>query len=235
VIVGTDADGQYPGAAIADLAAPIIEGRADLAIGDRRPGALAHFSPAKRLVQRIGSAIVRAATGTRVPDATSGFRALSREAALQLHVITDFSYTIETIAEAAARRLAIAAVPVEARPPTRPSRLARGPSHFVLRQAATLVRVTVRYRALEVFSALGASALLAGVGLGARFLVFFERGEGAGHVQSLILAATLFLSGLTLGLVGIVIDLLAANRRLAEDALERLKRLELGAATRRSS
>ncbi|HNR40540.1 MAG TPA: glycosyltransferase family 2 protein [Acidobacteriota bacterium] len=226
-VVNTDGDNQYRGEDVAPLVAPILEGRADMVIGTRPIGEIADFSPLKKLLQRLGSATVSLLAGARVPDAASGFRAFSREAAKRLLVTSRFSYTLETIIQAPTKGLAIACVPIRTNPATRPSRLFRSTVTFLLRSAGTIGRVFVVYRPFAFFSTLGALLFAPGVALGARFIYFFAMGEGRGHIQSLILAAVLLLGGFQLFLTGLLAHLSATNRRLAEELLVRVRTLEL--------
>ncbi|HXY41907.1 MAG TPA: glycosyltransferase family 2 protein [Vicinamibacteria bacterium] len=225
VVVNTDADNQYCGADVARLVAPIVEGRADMVIGER-PRDAAAFSPGKRWLQRLGSAVVRRLSGTAVPDATSGFRAYSREAALQVNLFSRFSYTLETIIQLGLRRARIASVEVRVNPVSRPSRLYRSVPEFVLRQALTILRILVIYRPFEVFAWPGALFFLLGLVPGVRFLLLYVRSGGQGHVQSLILCAILLSVGALLLLTGTLASVIAANRILLEDVRIRLRRLE---------
>ncbi|MBI2894883.1 MAG: glycosyltransferase family 2 protein [Deltaproteobacteria bacterium] len=228
VIVNTDADNQYPGGEIAKLVAPIVEGKADVVIGDRNVGKLAHFSPTKRLLQRVGSWVVRRASGTSLPDVTSGFRAFSREAALRLNVLSDFTYTLETIIQAGTDRLAIAHVPIEANRTERPSRLFSGTLEYLRRSSQTIARVYTMYRPLRSFMYIAALFLLIGLAVSTRFLYFFvSEPDYSGHVQSLILAAVCLIIAFQVLLFGLLADLVGANRKLLEDALRRLRRLEI--------
>jgi glycosyltransferase involved in cell wall biosynthesis len=226
VVVNTDGDNQYPQQEIPRLIAPILDGTADVVVGDRRPGRAAHLPRSKRLLQRMGSAVVRLASGTSVADAPSGFRAFSREAALQINVVSGFSYTMETLIQAGAHGLRVASVPIEARPTERPSRLMRSVPHYLLHSGATILRSYATYRPLSVFTAIGLLFLLAGGAGIVRFLYYWVTEAGAGHVQSLVLAGAWFAVGFQVLLVGILADLTASNRRLLEDALVRLRRLE---------
>ncbi len=227
IIVNTDADGQYRGEQIPLLVAPILHHEADVVIGDRRPGRLAHFSPLKRLLQVVGSWVVRQLSGTRVPDATSGFRAFSREAALRLNVVSDFTYTLETIIQAGKKQLMVTHVPVDANPETRPSRLFPGIPSYLLRSAATLVRIYSLYEPLRVFTIIGLLLLAGGSVISARFAWFWFTDGGEGHIQSLILAAVLVLAGVQTILIGLLADLIGSSRRMLEDTLLRVRRLEL--------
>lgn len=234
VVVNTDGDNQYPQEDIPRLIAPILAGEADAVVGDRRPGEARHFSASKRLLQRIGSGVVRAASGTDVRDAPSGFRAYSRETALRLNVLSSYSYTLETLIQAGTSHLRVVSIPVDARPTDRPSRLVRSLRHYVLHSAATIVRSYATYRPLAVFFPIGLVLIaLGGLGIG-RFLYYYLTEGGAGHIQSLIVAGVVFLLGFQVLLIGLLADLVAANRRLTEEALVRLRRLELGSSRERA-
>jgi glycosyltransferase involved in cell wall biosynthesis len=219
VIVNFDADNQYRGADIAKLIAPILAGEADLVIGDRAVGTAEHFSPTKRWLQRLGSWVVRKVSGTDVPDATSGFRALSREAALRMNVVTEFTYTLETIIQAGKQRLALAHVPVMTNPETRPSRLFSTTWDYLKRSAASIIRIYTHYEPLKTFSVLGLVFFGAGMLIGLRFIYDYWFGVGQGKVQSLILAAVLLIVGVQVMLIGLIGDTIAANRRLTEEIL----------------
>lgn len=228
IIVNTDGDNQYSQEEIPLLIGPIVAGEADVVVGDRRPGELSSFSPARRVLQRIGSRVVRAASGTEVADAPSGFRAFSREAALQLNVLSDYSYTLETLVQAGAERLRVASVPIVVRPVGRQSRLMRSLLHYVLHSGATVLRAYATYRPLAVFFGAGTVLIALGTGGIGRFIYYYLTEGGAGHVQSLVLSAAVFTVGFQVLLIGLLADLVAANRRLIEDALVRLRRLEGG-------
>jgi glycosyltransferase involved in cell wall biosynthesis len=218
VIVNFDADLQYDAADIPALVAPILEGRADLVVGDRGPGQLAHFSPGKRLLQRIGSWVVRQVSGLEVADAASGFRALTREAARRVNVFSRMTYTLETLIQAGSKDLRVASVPVRARPPERRSRLFTSVGKYVLVQGANVLRITALYKPLKIFSAAAGVFLVAGLLLGLRFLWFYFFGENpGGHVQSLILAAVLIVVGAQTFLIALLADLVAINRTLLEE------------------
>ena len=227
VIVNTDADNQYRGADVALLVEPILAGVAEMVIGDRAPHRLRHFGAGKRLLQRVGSWVVRQVSGTRVPDAASGFRAFSRRAALRLNVFSEFTYTLETIIQAGKKHIPIAHVPVETNPEQRPSRLFGHVTLYVRRSIATLVRIYALYEPLRVFWRIGAACIAAGGVIGARFLYYYLTRGGAGHVQSLILAAVLLIVGFQTMLIGLVADLIGASRSLQEDTLVRVRELEL--------
>lgn len=227
IIVNTDADNQYVADDIAYLVAPILAGEAELVIGDRGVGQIEHFSPLKRALQRLGSWVISQAAGMRVPDATSGFRALTREAALHTLVLSSYSYTLETLIQAGAQRRAIRYVPVRTNLPTRPSRLMNNLPHYLANSATTIVRAYTFYRPLRVFTTIGVVALLAGAAIGVRFLIAFFSGAGNGHIQSLILSAVLLIAGSQTLLIGLVADLIGANRKVMEEVLVRLRKSEL--------
>lgn len=229
IIVNTDADGQYRGEQIERLVAPILHHEADMVIGDRSPGTLTHFSPFKRILQVLGSWVVRQLSGTRIPDATSGFRAFSREAALRMNVVSDFTYTLETIIQAGKKQLLVTHVPIDVNPETRPSRLFPGIPSYLLRSTATLVRIYALYEPLRVFTIIGLVLLSGATVIGGRFLYYYFLADGGeGHVQSLILAAVLALAGVQTVLIGLLADLIGSSRRILEDTLLRVRRLELG-------
>ena len=232
VIVNTDGDNQYEGADIPKLVAPILAGEADIVIGDRDPGALPHFSVLKRLFQRLGSWAMRRLSGTDVGDAPSGFRAYSREAALQLNVVTDFTYTLETLIQAGKRKMAVVDVPIRVHPTERSSRLARTMGHYLAHASGAMARAYALYEPLRIFTVLGLLLSFAGVALGVRFLYYryIAFGVAAGNIQSLILAAILSIVGFLLLCVAILADLLATNRRLLEETLYRVRKLELDPA-----
>ena len=227
IIVNTDADNQYAGEGIARLVQPILEGQTDIVVGDRGVAALEHFSPFKRLLQRLGSWVVERAAGIPIPDATSGFRAFTREAALRLTVLGDYTYTLETLIQAGARRMAVVYVPVRTNPRTRQSRLIRNVPSFLAISAVTIIRFYTMYRPLRVFTMVGGLFVLGGLVLGARFLYYFWQAAGAGHIQSLILAAILLIVGFQVCLIGLMADLVQMNRKMLEETLYRVRRLEL--------
>jgi len=232
IIVNTDGDNQYRGADILRLIQPILDGRAEIVVGDRGVASVAHFSPFKRLLQRAGSWVVQVAAGIKVADAASGFRAYSRDAALRINVLSDFSPVLETLIQAGSWQIPIAYVPVTVNPPTRPSRLMRSTWHYLAHSTVTIIRAYTMYRALRVFVSIGAVLIFAGVLLGLRFLYHFIVGwftaAAAGHVQSLILAAVLMIVGFQIVLIGLMADLISFNRKLMEWTLYRVKRLDLG-------
>jgi len=227
IVVNTDADNQYPGAAIPRLIAPILRGEADMVVGDRGVSDVAHFSWAKRRLQTVGSWVVRKVSGTQVPDTTSGFRALTREAALRINIVSEFTYTLESIIQAGKKRLAIASVPIEAQE-TRPSRLFASTFEYVKRSAATIVRIYAMYEPLKFFVLLGSALLSLGLALGLRYAWFWWQGEVRGHIQSAVLCVLFLILGFQTLLWGVMADLIASNRKLIEDLLYRQRRLELG-------
>jgi hypothetical protein len=206
---------------------PIVAGEADMVIGDRETDTIEHFSPLKKWLQRFGSAVVRRASGTGVPDATSGFRAYNREAALQLQVVSTFTYTLESLIQAGKMLVAIEHVPVRTNERTRPSRLFPSMWSYVRRNGISIFRIYALYEPLRVFLAAAALVALVGVFIWARFLWFFLTGEGSGHVQSLILGSTLFIVAVQFAALGVVGDILAGSRVLQQRILERVRRVEL--------
>lgn len=227
VIVNTDADSQYAGADIPRLIAPILAGQADLVIGDRRVTGVAHFSWTKRKLQALGSWVVRKVSGTDIPDATSGFRALNREAALRINIVSEFTYTLESIIQAGKKRLAIAHVPIEAHE-TRPSRLFGSTLEYVKRSVATILRIYAMYEPFKVFLLIGSALVAGGLGLGLRYAWFWWNGDIRGHLQSAILSVLLLILGFQTLQWGIMADVIASNRKLLEDALYRIRKRELG-------
>jgi glycosyltransferase involved in cell wall biosynthesis len=226
VIVNTDADNQYDARDIAALVRPVVEGDADIVVGTRPIAETAHFSWRKKLLQRMGSFVVRVASRTTVADAPSGFRALSREAAGRLNVFNDYTYTLETLIQAGHQRLRVVSVPIRTNADLRPSRLLKSISSYVRFSAVTIVRTFVAYRPFRVFGVPGLLALFAGTAIGARFLALVALGDGNGHVQSLILAAVLLGSGVLLVLLALIADLISINRKLLEKIDLRLGDLE---------
>lgn len=234
VIVNTDADNQYYAEDISLLVKPILEGRAQIVVGDRGVASLEAFSPVKRLLQRMGSWVVAQISGLEIPDATSGFRALSKEAALRTLVLNDYSYTLETLIQAGARRMPVEYVKIRTNPQTRPSKLIRSIPHYLANSSATIVRSYTMYRPLRVFTILGGLLILGGLGLGGRFLYFYFIGQGNGHLQSVVLAAVLLIIGFQVLLIGLVADLIGFNRKILEEVLYRSKRLEFYQSERRT-
>ena len=225
VIVNSDADNQYQAADIPLLVGPILAGEADLVIGSRELETIAHFSPAKRRLQRLGSAVVRSASETDVPDATSGFRAYNREAALQVQVVSKYTYTLETIIQAGKMLIAVAHVGVRTNPPVRESRLLPSTSAYVRKNMLAIARIYTMYEPLRVFLAAAALAGLVGCVVWVRFLYYFATGDGRGHVQSVILGGTMLVIAVQFAGLAIVADVLAAIRLLLQRTLERVQRL----------
>lgn len=224
VIVNTDGDNQYPGKDIPRLVAPILTGTADMVIGDRQVKNVRHFSFTKRRLQTLGSWVVRQVSGTNVPDTTSGFRAFTRDAAQRLNIVSDYTYTLETIIQAGKKRMAIAQIPIEASE-TRPSRLMSSVWNYVKQSAATIVRIYAMYEPLKIFSYAGGLFLFSGTALSLRYLYFYMQGD-SGHLQSVILAAVFLISGMMIVLIGLVADIIASVRRLLEEVLYRQRVLE---------
>jgi glycosyltransferase involved in cell wall biosynthesis len=227
IVVNTDADNQYFGGDIVKLVQPILDGRADMVIGDREVEQIEHFSPLKKRLQRLGSAVVRRASDTDVPDTTSGFRAYNREAALQVQVVSKFTYTLETIIQAGKMLVAVDHVPIRTNAKTRESRLFPSMWSYIRRNTVSIFRVWTLYEPLRAFMAVAALAAVAAAVIWVRFLYFFFSGEGSGHVQSLILGSTLFLVAVQLAALGVVGDILAGSRVLSQRILERVRRVEL--------
>jgi glycosyltransferase involved in cell wall biosynthesis len=225
-IVNYDADNQYDPSDLPLLTGPIVRGEADIVVGDRRPDALPHFSPGKRILQRAGSWVVRQASGTRVGDATSGFRALSAEAARSVNVFSKMTYTLETLIQAGSKGLRVASVPVRARETGRRSRIVRSNLHYVLVSGANILRITALYKPLKVFSAAAAVFLAAGLALVARFFWFYFGPNPSGHVQSLIVAAILIVVGAQTFLIALLADLVSINRTLLEELRDRSGKAE---------
>jgi glycosyltransferase involved in cell wall biosynthesis len=221
IIVNTDADNQYNGADIEKLVRPILEDRADLVIGARPIANIQHFSPIKKLLQKLGSWVVRRVSKTDVADAPSGFRAMSREVALVLNVFSDYTYTLETIIQAGQKNLRVSSVPIRVNGDLRPSRLVRSIASYVRRSVLTMLRIFIVYRPLRFFLSMSIVPLLLGLALGGRFLAYYFQGDGGGHVQSLILAAVLILVAFQTMLLAILADLQSVNRRLLEDLQQR--------------
>jgi glycosyltransferase involved in cell wall biosynthesis len=227
VIVNTDADNQYNAADIPKLLGPILRGEADLVVGDREVQTIDHFSPVKKSLQRLGSWVVRRASETSVPDTTSGFRAYNREAALQVQVVSRFTYTLETVIQAGKMLVAIDHVPIRTNPKLRESRLFQSISSYVRTNAASIFRIYATYEPLRVFLIAASVIGLIALFVWARFLLLFIQGEGEGHIQSVVLGAMLFVVAVQLAALGVIGDLLANNRVLIQRALERTRRIEL--------
>jgi glycosyltransferase involved in cell wall biosynthesis len=217
VIVNTDADNQYNANDIPAIVQPILEHRAEIVVGARPIETIEHFSPIKKLLQRLGSWVVRVASKTDIPDAPSGFRAMSRAAAQKLMVFNDYTYTLETIIQAGQKNMAIVSVPIRVNGDLRPSKLVKSIPSYIKRSIVTIIRIFVVYRPFRFFGSIGAVLFLAGFLIGLRFVFNYFQGNGEGHIQSLILASVLLGMGFQTFLVAFVADLLAANRKLLED------------------
>jgi glycosyltransferase involved in cell wall biosynthesis len=224
-IVNTDADNQYDARDIPTLVRPIVDGEAQMVIGDRQVQTVRHFSPVKKMLQKLGSWVVRRLSRTAVRDATSGFRAISRQAALELNVFTRFSYTLETILQAGEAGFKVVSVPIRVNPKVRPSRLFSSDTSYVLKSLESIARIVVLYNPLRIFLRIGAIPIAVGFALLLRFLYFYLTLQNpTGHVQSLLLAVILVVVGVQVWVVGILADLIAVNRRLAEEAVHRQRR-----------
>ncbi len=226
-IVNTDADNQYAGADIPRLMAPLLDGTADVVIGDRNIQTYDQMSKSRKRLQRLGSWVVRQTSGTNVPDTTSGFRAYTREAALRMTIVSEFSYTLESIIQAGKKRMAVAHVSVRTNPKVRESRLFTSVWTYLKASAATIARVYTMYEPLKVFSYIGGAIFALGLAISIRFLYYYITGTGLGHLQSLILAAILLIVGFQVVLIGLVSDVISGNRKLIEDVLYRVRSLEL--------
>ena len=223
IIVHTDGDNQYPGNRIPDLVAPILAGKADMVIPDRQTGKIEHFSPIKKALQRFGTRVLNAAGNTNVPDAPSGFRAYSRQAAMRLNVVTDFSYAMETLIQAGNKRFAITSIQIETNPKTRESRLFKSSWEHVKKSGVAIMRAFLMYRPYAVFGTLGTILLVLGLVPFARFLYFVAQGNADGHLQSLIAGSVLLIASFIAYTLGIVADLIRINRILIEQSLEHQK------------
>ncbi|MEX2148944.1 MAG: glycosyltransferase family 2 protein [Steroidobacteraceae bacterium] len=227
VIVNTDADNQYAASSIEDLVRPIVDGTAQIVVGARPIAEVREFSFLKKLLQWIGSAVVRLASGTQVPDAPSGFRAFHRDAAMRFYVFGNYTYTLETIIQAGRKNIPITSVPIRVNPVARPSRLVKSSASYVYRSVLSILRIFVLYKPLRFFLVAGTVFLVPGTALGIRFIYLYVTGDGSGHVQSLILAAVLILTAIIVYAVGLLSDLTAANRALLEDVRMRMLRREI--------
>ena len=227
IIVNTDGDNQYCGGDIPKLISPIMQGIADIVVGDREPGKLKDISPNKKILTNIGNSVVRLLSETKVPDAVSGFRAFSRKAAMQMNIVSPFSYTIETVIQAGKKHLAVESIPVKTNPKTRESRLFNSVTEFILQSMATMVRMYTMYQPLRVFFYIGVLLILIGLVPSVRFLIYYAIGQGDGHVQSLIFGAIFFIVGFHVLMIGLLADVISFNRRLIEDTLLRIKNIEM--------
>ena len=227
IIVNTDGDNQYKGQDIPALIKPILFGKADIVIGDRQTDKISHFSPSKKKMQKIGSFVVRMLSETTIPDAVSGFRAFKREAAMQMNIVSPFSYTIETVIQAGKKHLAVTSVPIGTNEKTRESRLFKSIPNFIERSVTTMIRMYTMYQPLKVFFYIGSALIALGLIPSLRFLYYYLTGTGSGHIQSLIFAAIMFLVGFQAFMIGLVADVIGFNRKLIEETLLRVKRIEL--------
>lgn len=226
IIVNTDADDQYVGADIEKLVRPILEGMADIVIGARPIDETEHFSPLKKMLQHLGSWVVRKASHTDIPDAPSGFRAYSREAALHLNIVNEYTYTLEQIVQAGRTKIPIMAVPISTNEELRPSRLFSSMLGYVKKSMLTIIRAYIMYKPMRFFAGLGLIPFLLGVGLGIRYLLILFEGRGHGNIQSLILCSLLITIGVLIWVVGLLADVMASNRKIMEDVQYHVRKLE---------
>ena len=231
VIVNTDGDNQYSGADIVHLVQPILAKHADIVVGDRQTGTIKHFSRTKRLLQKFGSMVVRKLSGVQIPDAVSGFRAISRSAAMQMNIVSTFSYTIEMLIQAGRRGLIVTSIPIGTNEKTRESRLFKSVSRFIEQSGSTAVRMYAMYKPLHSFAILGATIAFVGTVPIIRFLYYYLFISGEGKIQSLIIGCALLTVGILTLVMGLLADLIGRNRQLLELTLERVRRLELAART----
>lgn len=227
IIVNTDGDNQYAGSDIPKLIAPILAGTADVVVGDRETHKVEHFSRGKKMLQAFGSMVVRKLSATTIPDAVSGFRAMSRDAALQLNIISSFSYTIEMLIQVGKKHMAVTSVPIKTNNKTRNSRLFKSIPAFIERSLSTMVRIYAMYQPLRVFFLIGSILFSLGLIPIIRFIYFYFEGTGDGHIQSLILGSALLMMGFFVFMIGLLADLISFNRQLIEMTLERVRRIEL--------
>jgi len=227
IIVNTDADNQYCGEDIAKLVQPILDGKADIVIGERPIADTAHFSWTKKKLQFLGSGVVRAASGTDIPDAPSGFRAYSREAALHINVANEYTYTLETIIQAGREKMAITSVPIRTNPELRKSRLFKSMWGYIKRSTSVISRTYMMYWPLKFFGSIGVIVFLIGLLFGIRYIVFMFMGQSGGHVQSLLLMTVLLLLGTQLFLIGLLADMIANNRKILEDIQYRVRKADV--------
>ncbi|SEH56520.1 Glycosyltransferase involved in cell wall bisynthesis [Ruminococcus flavefaciens] len=228
IIVNTDADNQYCGADIEKIVRPILDQKADIVIGERPIDETEHFSWKKKKFQHLGSWVVRVASGTDIPDAPSGFRAYSRDAALRLNVVNEYTYTLETIIQAGNNKTAMTSVPIRTNPETRPSRLFSSMWRYMKRSSTVITRSFVMYKPLKFFMSIGSLLMFLGAILGVRFLILMAMGDGSGHIQSLILTAILIMMGFQTITIGLLGDTISANRKLLEDVQYRVRKMECG-------
>ena len=227
IVVNTDADNQYCAADIEKLVKPILAGEADIVIGSRPVSEIEHFSPLKKLLQKLGSGVMRLISSTKVEDAPSGFRAFSRNAAMQLNVFDNYTYTLETIIQAKAKGLILKCVSIRVNPDLRKSKLVRNMFDYIRRSMFTMIRMFIIYRPFRFFAILAGMFFLVGALIGLRFLYYFVFESGAGHIQSLILSAILIITGVQVGVIAVLSELLSINRKILEDIQKRLKLQDL--------
>jgi glycosyltransferase involved in cell wall biosynthesis len=235
IIVNTDGDNQYKGQDIPKLVAPILNGKAEIVVGDRQTDKIPHFDLHKKILQKFGSSIVRVLSGADLPDAVSGFRAFSRDAAMQLNILTHYSYTVETILQAGKRNIALTSVHVGTNPKTRESRLVKNIPHFVLNQFNTMARMYAMHQPLRYFFVISSIIMTIGAIPMIRFLNFYFKGQGDGHIQSLIMGSSLLMIGFQVLVVGFLGDVISFNRRLIEDTLNRVKKIEIDFSSKEQS
>jgi glycosyltransferase involved in cell wall biosynthesis len=227
IIVNTDGDNQYKGKYIAELVKPILEGKAEIVIGKRPISSIEHFSPLKKKLQRFGSWIVQKISKTDIPDAPSGFRAFSRDAAMRINVLNEYTYTLETIIQAGRSNMAITHIPIEVNENVRQSRLMKSIWHYIFKSVSGILRTYLLYKPLKIFTTIGLILLGIGFLFGLRFLYFlFIVGDGRGHIQSLILTAILLIIGFNILILGLVTDLIASNRKFLENIIYKLRKIE---------
>lgn len=230
IIVNTDADNQYAGDDIETIVRPILEGKTDIVIGERPIDATEHFSPLKKKLQHFGSWVVRKASNSTIPDAPSGFRAYSRDAAMRLNVVNEYTYTLETIVQAGRSKIAQTSVPIKTNGELRPSRLFNSMFGYVKKSMLTILRAFMMYKPLQFFSTIGGISFAGGVILSIRYLIYFFMGRGGGHVQSLILASLLITMGVLIFVIGLQADLIASNRKILEDVQYHVRKLDYDGA-----
>lgn len=235
IIVNTDADNQYCANDIEKIVRPILEGKTDIVIGARPVDDTEHWSPLKKKLQHFGSWVVRKASRSDIPDAPSGFRAYSREAAMRLNVVNEYTYTLETIVQAGRSKIAMESVPIRTNAELRPSRLFSSMFGYVKKSMLTILRAFMMYRPLMVFSVIGSIIFAIGLAIGVRFLVYYFGGSGAGHMQSLILASTLMLLGFQTFIVGLLADIISANRKILEDVQYHVRKLDFDRETEKKN
>lgn len=228
IIVNTDADNQYCGDDIEKLIQPILRGEAGMVVGERPIDQTEHFSPLKKKLQHLGSWVVRKASNTSIPDAPSGFRAYSRHTAMRMNVINEYTYTLETIVQAGRQKMAITSVPIRTNGELRPSRLFHSMFGYIKKSMLTIGRALMMYKPLYCFAWIAGIFGVIGVGIGIRFLVYYFTGNGAGHIQSLILASMFIIIAVLCGVIGLLGDVIAANRKLLEEIQFELRKMDYG-------